>query len=68
MIRTDIAAELRRHTGRGTIRASELAAFLGDKNVSRVRNRYLKGLEAIDGKMYLVPEVADRLKEACVMK
>lgn len=68
MIRTDIAAELRRHTGRGTIRASELASFLGDKNVSRVRNRYLRGLEAIDGKMYLVPEVADRLKEACVMK
>lgn len=68
MIRTDIAKELRRYTGKGTIRASELAGFLGDKNVSRVKGKYLNGLEAIGGSAYLIPEVADRLKEACVMK
>ena len=68
MIKTDIAKELRRHTGRGTIRAKELAEFLGVKNISRVKSRYLRGLEAIDGRAYLIPEVAERLKEACVMK
>lgn len=67
MIRTDIAQELRRFTGRGTIRASELGMFLGDKNVSRVKRKYLSGLEAIGGQQYLIPEVAERLKEHCSM-
>ena len=65
MIRTDIAKEMRRYVGRGTIKAGEVAAFIGDKNVSRVRKKYLTGLEAIGGTAYLITEVADRLKEAC---
>lgn len=68
MIRTDIAKELRRYTGKGTIRAAEVAAFLGDKNVSRVKQKYLSGLEAIGGRAYLIPEVAERLKEHCELK
>ena len=68
MIRTDIAKELRRYTGRGTIKASEVAGFLGDKNVSRVKQKYLSGLEAIGGRAYLIPEVAERLKKHCQMK
>ena len=68
MIRTDIAKELRRFTGKGTIRAKELAEFVGDKNVSRVTGKYLRGLEAIGGRAYLITDVAERLKEACVIK
>lgn len=68
MIRTDIAKELRRYTGRGTIKASEVAGFLGDKNVSRVKQKYLSGLEAIGGRAYLITDVAERLKERCQMK
>ena len=68
MIRTDIAKELRRYTGKGTIRASEVAGFLGEKNVSRVREKYLKGLEAIGGRAYLITDVAERLKESCQTK
>lgn len=68
MIRTDIAKELRHFTGRGTIRAKELAGFLGVKNVSRVREKYLKGLEAIGGRAYLITDVADRLKDNCITK
>lgn len=68
MIRSDIAKELRLYTGKGTIRATELAAFLGDKNVTRVKDRYLRGLEAIGGRAYLIPEVAERLKENCIIK
>ena len=64
----DIVNELRLHTGKGTIRASELAGFLGDKNVSRVKSKYLRGLEAIGGRAYLIPEVAERLKENCIIK
>lgn len=68
MVRTDIAKELRRYTGKGTIKATEVAAFLGDKNVSRVKRKYLAGLEAIGGRAYLIPEVAERLKEHCELK
>ena len=68
MIKTEIAKELRRYTGRGTIKASEVAGFLGDKNVSRVKQKYLSGLEAIGGRAYLITDVAERLKEHCQMK
>lgn len=65
MTRTDIAQELRRYCGRGLIRASEVSGFVGDSNVTRVKRKYLHDLEAIDGKMYLVTEVAERLKATC---
>lgn len=68
MIRTDIAKELRRYTGAGTIRAKELAGFLGEKNISRVKAKYLTGLEAIGGRAYLITDVAERLKEHCITK
>ena len=68
MIRTDIAKELRRFTGAGVIRASKLTRFLGEKNVSRVKQKYLVGLEAIGGRAYLITDVAERLKEHCQMK
>ena len=68
MICTDIAKELRRFTGKGTIKAGEVAKFVGDKNVHRVRQKYLIGLEAIGGRAYLITDVAARLKENCVMK
>lgn len=68
MNRTDIAKELRRYTGAGTIRANQLAGFLGVKNVSRVREKYLKGLEAIGGTAFLITDVAERLKENCTKK
>lgn len=68
MIRTDIAKELRRYTGKGTIKAKEVADFLGDSNISRVKRKYLTGLEAIGGRAYLITDVAERLKENCITK
>ena len=69
MTKSDIAKEMRQYLGgRGTIRAKELAVFLGEGNLTRVREKYLNGLEAIDGRIYLVTEVAERLKERCKMK
>ena len=68
MTRTDIAKELRRYTGRGTIRAKELAGFLGDSNIDRVKRKYLSELETIGGRAYLITDVAESLKQHCVMK
>lgn len=63
-----VADVLREYTGKGTIRASEVASFLGDKNISRVRDKYLRGLEAIGGRAYLITDVAERLKADCQTK
>ena len=65
MIRTDITKALRRYTGRETITAKEVAEFLCEKNVYRVKQKYLTGLEAIGGRVYLITEVAERMKERC---
>lgn len=66
MTRTEIAADLRRHTGGGMITAKQLAEWLGLKQSQRVADLYLRGLEHI-GQRYLITEVAQRLKESCVL-
>lgn len=68
MTRTDIAKALRRYCGRETIRLKEIAGFIGDSNKERVKRKYCAGLEAISGQMYLVDEVAARMKETCEIK
>ena len=63
MTRTDLYTLLRHHVhGAGVITASELAAFLGLKNVSRVRAEYLEGLENIKGR-YFIADVAKKLQK-----
>lgn len=72
MTRSEIAKELRRFTGSGTISLTQLAAFLGQKNAYRVKQRYLMDdpdsqqpvIEAIGGTRYLITDVAIRLKES----
>lgn len=71
MTRTEIAKALRTFTGSGTITVSELAQFVGEKNRHRVKQKYLQEdpdsaapvLLAIDGKRYLIQDVATRLHE-----
>lgn len=68
MTRTDISAELRRVTeGQAFITVTQLARALGEKNTSRVKTKYLEGLESVNGKYYLITEVADALKRSCAM-
>lgn len=66
MTRTDIAAELRRISGSGTVRVGHVCEFIGDKDKYRTKQKYLVGLESINGR-YLVTDVAKRLKEAAEM-
>lgn len=63
MTRTDLYTLLRRHVhGAGVITAGQLAAFLGLKNVGRVKADYLNGLEHINGH-YFIADVAKRLQK-----
>ena len=48
------------------IRLARIADMVGDSNPQRVKQKYLLGLERINGR-YFVPEVAERLKEKAVM-
>ena len=62
MTRSEMCDLLRRHTnGAGVITAGQLAAFLGLKNVSRVKAEYLNGLAHINNR-YFIADVAKRLQ------
>lgn len=63
MNKTDIRSGLERHTQSPFIKAGQLAAYVGDKNLSRVRQRYLIGLECLPGKIYLCSDVAERMAQ-----
>ena len=66
MTRNDICAELARVTeGQAFITCSQLARALGIKHTENVKKEYLAGLEAVDGKRFLIREVADALKKKC---
>lgn len=45
----------------GFITAAGVGRCIGESNSSRVKKNYLDGLNAINGKLYLITEVADRL-------
>ena len=62
MTTKEIEIALERANGGPFIKVSTLAQFLGDSNLSRVRKKYLCGLQRISGR-YFVPEVAQRIKE-----
>ena len=62
MNRTTITDDLRKMTGGGLITAREVGQYVRDSNVTRVRRRYLDGLESIRGK-YVIADVAMRLQK-----
>lgn len=62
MNRTTITDDLRHMTGGGLITAREVGQYVRDTNITRVRRRYLDGLECIRGK-YAITDVAKRLQQ-----
>lgn len=61
MTKSELVADMRRYTGAGLINATQLARYLGKKNVDRERQKYLKGLRPVVGKYYFIPEVVDSI-------
>lgn len=45
----------------GTITKTQLACFVQQKNLNRVKEKYLKDLECFEGKYYLIDDVAQNL-------
>ena len=42
----------------GFITAAQFTRFMGRSNVTKCKDKYLTGLERIDGKYYFIPDVA----------
>lgn len=58
-----LTAEEKRTTA-GFITKTQLARVMGISDIHKI-NKYLDGLEAIDGKYYLIPMVAEKLQRRC---
>ena len=60
MDQKDIERKLTAYCGGSAFcRASQLAGFLGQKNVDRVKKRYLRDLSVLEGtRSYWIPDVA----------
>ena len=66
MTKNDICAELSRVAdGQAFITCTQLSRALGIRHSENVKRDYLSGLEAVNGKYYLIREVADVIKEKC---
>lgn len=67
MTKTEIRKALERATGSPFIKASQLAKYVGDKNVQRVRRKYLIHCQCLPGKLYLIEEVAEYMAEMATL-
>ena len=65
MTAKEIEKKLEAYTGAEFITPNKLAGFMGQKNVSRVKKRFLANLPAIGGtNSYFIPDVAKNISQA----
>lgn len=64
MEKKDIVKSMKQQTnGAGMITQKGFAVWMGFADQYKAKRRYLEGLEAVDGKYYLIDDIADRLIE-----
>lgn len=64
MTKTELANDMKRFCGCSFITRKKLADYMGKKDPHAV-DKYLYGLDRVDGKDYFIPDVANVLKERC---
>lgn len=60
MTKSDIVRELTAYAGGKFVTKACLVKFMGVKRTETV-GRYVSGLQAVDGKYYFIPEVAEKI-------
>lgn len=66
MLKQEIVRRFERDTnGQAFVTVAQLARLMGRRDQGKLKKAYLSGLEAIDGKYYFIPDVAQVLKERC---
>lgn len=64
MVKSDLIRDMKSFTsGASFISVTELTKYLGQSNQTRIKNRYLSGLQPVAGKKYFIPEVAEKVME-----
>ncbi len=67
MVKQEIVRRFEKETrGQAFVTAAQFAGLMGMKDQGYAKRTYLKGLEAVDGKYYFIPDVAKKLMERCV--
>lgn len=64
MNRSDLIRDMKSYCGGSFITRQKLAQYIGMKDPHGV-DRFLYGLERIDGRHYFIPDVAEVLKSRC---
>jgi len=64
MTKKDLVADMRQYAGGAFITRKLLANYMGIKDPHNV-DRYLYGLECVNGKYYFIRDVVESLKGSC---
>jgi hypothetical protein len=63
MTKQEIQKDMRAYVGGGFITRTQFAAYMGMKDPRKAKEKFLDGLERVDGKYYFIPDVAKVLYE-----
>ena len=64
----DLVRDMRRHCdGASFITISQLAAYMDQSHAQSVKHKYLRGLDAVEGKYFWIPDVAKAIYEKKIM-
>ena len=64
MVKSDLVRDMKSFThGASFISVTELTKYLGQRNITRVKTKYLTELQPVAGKKYFIPEVAEKVME-----
>jgi len=63
MERQDLIRDMKSYVKGSFFTRQKLANYMNIKNPQNV-DKYLKGLEKVDGKYYFIPDIASKLQEA----
>lgn len=66
MDKRELVRDMKQYCGGGFIKRQQLANYMGIKDPHNV-DKYLHGLERVEGKYYFISDVAGVLKERCII-
>ncbi len=64
MNKQELVKDLKNYAGSSFLTRQNFAKYMGIKNPQNI-DKYLRGLERVDGKYYFIPDIAEALKARC---
>lgn len=66
MDRRELINDMKTFAKSGMITRQIFSEYMGVKNPKNI-DKYLRGLEKVEGKYYFIPDIATELKDRCVI-